>query len=198
MNPKADPLVDLLADSAADSALDQPLDRQRQRTRKAIISAFNELVREGRIENIKVPDVINRANVGRSTFYEHFSNVTDVYLTAFSRPLSILADCLAGKDNRQHLEALLQHLWDNRHQARSAFSGRGRDQLCKLLRELVEDRIRNGQADTPALNSLELVQLCEGTMGLVRAWLINDIRCTVGSVADAIKAGVGLCRQRIG
>ena len=49
-------------------------DRRVARTRGAIVDSFNHLVRERPYESIQVPDILDEAGVGRSTFYEHFRN----------------------------------------------------------------------------------------------------------------------------
>ncbi len=164
----------------------EPAGQRQTRSRKAIIEAFNSLVREHRLENIRVPDITARAKVARSTFYEHFANVTDVYLTAFSRPLSILADSLAGQDNQTELQWLLEHLWENRQQARSAFSGRGREQLSKLLLTLVNERASLAEDEDHSLRQLDRIALCEGTMGLIRAWLINEVSASLPQMTTTI------------
>ena len=187
---KTDINADLSGAAIRDPSVNQPMDRRRERTRSSIIQAFNELFRDSRLEDIKVPDVIRSANVGRSTFYEHFSNVEEVYLTAFSRPLSILADGLAGNGNRDDLEELLKHLWSNRHQARSAFNGRRRDRLNKMLLELVSERIMSHEREVRTQDFLETIKQCEGAMGLIRAWLVNDINCTLTDISAAITNSV--------
>ena len=47
-------------------------DRRSQRTRHLLSAAFVELLREKGYSAITVSDIIERANVGRSTFYSHF------------------------------------------------------------------------------------------------------------------------------
>lgn len=49
-------------------------DRRVQKTRKAIYEAFAYLVVEKGYEKLSVQDVIDRANVGRSTFYSHYES----------------------------------------------------------------------------------------------------------------------------
>ncbi|SRR5581483_2241691 len=72
-------------------------DRRAQRTRHQLGHALVELVKEKRFDDITVQEVIDRADVGRSTFYTHFRDKEDLF----------------QKDWEQFLDALAQHIeWD--------------------------------------------------------------------------------------
>ena len=57
-------------------------DRRITRTRNALIGAFNHLVLHRRQRHIRVADIVAQANVGRSTFYEHYSSADDILIAA--------------------------------------------------------------------------------------------------------------------
>jgi AcrR family transcriptional regulator len=60
-------------------------DRRVGRTRKALKEALTDLILERGYEGVTVQDVIDRADVGRSTFYAHFVDKDDLLM-------AILAD----------------------------------------------------------------------------------------------------------
>lgn len=59
------------------------LDRRIGRTRQVLQDALLALILEKGYDAITVQDVIDRANVGRSTFYSHFQDKEDLFLSAF-------------------------------------------------------------------------------------------------------------------
>ena len=67
------------------------LDRRVQRTRKLLQDALFALILEKGYEEVTVQDIIDRANVGRSTFYAHFLDKQQLFLSGFEQ----LRDSLA-------------------------------------------------------------------------------------------------------
>lgn len=91
------------------------MDRRQIKTRKAIFKAFQALLKRKRYDRITVGEIIEEADVGRSTFYAHFETkealleamCADLFYHIFENDPCPWA---GGKDNE--LEAKLSHtLW---------------------------------------------------------------------------------------
>lgn len=58
-------------------------DRRGTRTRRVLKDALVELILEKRYDSITVQNVIDRADVGRSTFYSHYRDKDDLFLSSW-------------------------------------------------------------------------------------------------------------------
>jgi AcrR family transcriptional regulator len=61
------------------------LDRRVQKTRKLLQEALIELVAEKGYESVSIREILDRANVGRSTFYAHFQDKDQLLHSIFAR-----------------------------------------------------------------------------------------------------------------
>lgn len=95
------------------------MDRRQKKTRDSIFKAFSRLLEKKRYEQITVQDIIDEANVGRSTFYAHFETKDMLLKTMCSDIFDHIFDsslyCGTGNDYEEHgigIEAKLAHiLW---------------------------------------------------------------------------------------
>lgn len=106
------------------------MDRRQQKTRKAIFDSLGRLLEEKRFENITVQEIIDEANIGRSTFYAHFETkdyllkemCTDIFRHVFNERLPQEADhnYSAGSPN---LELKLGHILYHLRESKSNLKG---------------------------------------------------------------------------
>ena len=54
------------------------MDRRQRKTRQAIYDAFESLLSEEHYSQVTVAQIIDRADIGRSTFYDHFETKDDL------------------------------------------------------------------------------------------------------------------------
>lgn len=66
-------------------------DRRVGKTRKLLQDALIELITEQGYKSISVQDILDRANVGRSTFYAHFQDKDDLLQSCFDTLNDLLA-----------------------------------------------------------------------------------------------------------
>jgi AcrR family transcriptional regulator len=59
------------------------IDRRVQKTRQILQKAIIELIVEKGFESIKVQDILDKANVGRSTFYAHYQDKGELLHSCF-------------------------------------------------------------------------------------------------------------------
>lgn len=62
----------------------QRKDRRVERTRRALFEALLELIVERGYDRTTVKDILDRADIGRATFYAHFYNKDDLLFGRFS------------------------------------------------------------------------------------------------------------------
>jgi AcrR family transcriptional regulator len=70
-------------------------DERTRRTRDRLGSAFVALIHEKPIEDVTVQDVLDRASVGRSTFYLHFRDKNDLLLSQLEIFLETMSTALS-------------------------------------------------------------------------------------------------------
>jgi AcrR family transcriptional regulator len=58
-------------------------DRRVERTQRLLREALFSLIQEKGFEALSVQEIIDRANVGRATFYAHFDNKEDLLVSGF-------------------------------------------------------------------------------------------------------------------
>jgi AcrR family transcriptional regulator len=77
-------------------------DERAQRTRDRLGGAFVALIHEKPIENVTVQDVLDRASVGRSTFYLHFRDKNDLLLSQLETFLELMSTVLSVRKEASH------------------------------------------------------------------------------------------------
>lgn len=165
-------------------------DRRVLRTRDALLKAFRELVFKQGYRATTIRQVVDRANVGRSTFYEHFSGKEDILRASMGQFFVKFADALIEEQPSPRLKSALDHLLSNRRLTDQIFTGParlilGRD-LARMIEERLEGTSRGRETKVPV--RLVAIHLAEAQLSLTEAWLRGKAHCSSSALADGIRA----------
>jgi AcrR family transcriptional regulator len=173
-------------------------DRRVQRTRGLLREALFSLIQEKGFEPLSVQNIIDRANVGRATFYAHFDNKEDLLLAGFDelrasfkqRQREVLS---RGRSVEERVFAFSREMFAHANGHRDLFRAMVAKQsgaviqqvLHKMLVDLIRDDMKAmaPRGDGDSISSEALVQfIAGGLFGLLMWWLDGKMRLPVQEV----------------
>ena len=167
---------------------DEQNDRRVERTRQALQGAFIALILERRYEDIRVADIVVRAGVGRSTFYEHFRGKEEVFERTFAGLLAILADAVCGR--RDRLPFVVSHFWDNRRLARTAFGPPLNAAVRRWLAAMIAERAPPGSGREVV--RMAAIQTAAAQISVLEAWLTGQLVASRVQMVDSLAGAAPL------
>jgi AcrR family transcriptional regulator len=163
-------------------------DRRALRTREALIHALLGLIENNHYDQITVEDIVQRANVGRSTFYAHYQSKDDLLLSGFEHQLDLLVQQIVFDADDQlkfDTSMLFQHARGHYEIFRTLIWGSSMELLVKdghaTLSRKIEDRLAF-LLSTRQSPSIPLPILASAVAGillvLLKWWLDNKMPYT--------------------
>ena len=121
-------------------------DRRSQRTRHLLGAALVELIREKDYSTITVSDIIERANVGRSTFYAHYQDKDDLFVREMDRVIEALSGHIPSQEEFPFFPSLglFQHVGEEYELYKALVWGPGINLLIRHMQESLGHRIEQG------------------------------------------------------
>jgi AcrR family transcriptional regulator len=168
------------------------LDRRTERTRQALVDAFVKLLFERGYEALSVADIIEAANVGRSTFYEHYAGKEELLRQTITRQFSTLARLVGGAVTVADLVRLLEHFLEHGKLSRTLINGPTRPLMVRCLAEMIAPRLadlprRPPGTPAPMLpEAMIATQLADGQIALIGQWL-GARACRTEALAEALQ-----------
>lgn len=126
------------------------MDRRQKKTRDAIFRAFGKLLEKKRYERITVQEIIDEADIGRSTFYSHFETkdellramCTDIFHHVFTEELPQESEETCSTSSKRlelKLGHILYHLRENKLNIKGLLSGQSGELFLSYFREYMKD-----------------------------------------------------------
>lgn len=176
------------------------MDRRQKKTRVAILAAFIKLLQNNRFSEITVQDIIDEADVGRSTFYAHFEGKDDLMAalcgSIFDR-LRLQDVDRTGEEQPDLKDALtiqFARLKENSHNVRILMKSENLGMFSIYFREYLMGMFEQYDLPVPRTVSMNyyrwyLAGAFQDTLGY---WLENGMFEAPGEIADMLMAVVGL------
>ena len=130
-------------------------DRRTRKTRTALQEALMSLMFEKKYDAIPIQEILDRANVGRSTFYTHFRDKDELLveslqgLQEFLRDAQMSSPVVSGKRYERVIGfslAMFEHVHDYKNIHRSLTGGAGwiivTQHMEKILVQLMKEEAR--------------------------------------------------------
>ena len=179
----------------------QTKDRRIQKTLNLLREALGSLIREKPYDEIVVQEILDRANVGRSTFYMHFRDKDELLVSGIHGMLGSLnapPDLPSpGKPYERIVRfslPIFEHIYQHRRTGPAMMGVRGRavvhDHLQKIVAEQIADDVkryvqsrRKGATKIP---QEVLAQYVASTFILVLNWWVESRNPLPPAEADAL------------
>jgi AcrR family transcriptional regulator len=164
----------------------QRQDRRSQRTQQALMDALIALLVVKNYDEISINDIVDRANVGRSTFYAHYQYKDDLLRNCFERALDILIQhvSFSGADQDLHLDTtpLFSHAKGHYELYRTLVWGSGfevltRDGHAALSAKFHEGftQFLSGKSELPVPLDILSYSVAGTLLILLKWWLDNKM-----------------------
>jgi AcrR family transcriptional regulator len=156
-------------------------DRRSQRTRHLVNAALLELLFERHYDTITIQDILNRAGIGRSTFYTHYFDKEDVLTSIAQQMLETFDQQFAHRNVEQGIIPaleLFQHVQQNYQYFHAMMRGNTGEVLWEAaqttLSKNIEQTLTNAYAEKrpPSVPWAVIAQYLAGSfLHLVKWWL---------------------------
>jgi AcrR family transcriptional regulator len=160
------------------------MDRRILRTRDTLGDALVELIREKPFEEITVQEILDRAGVGRSTFYTHYRDKDDLFLSDVEDFFEMASTALTRKGaSPQRLAPvaeLFSHIFDVREfYAALVASGKVNDVLALgrgFFARSIEERLRLAGVTMDSQSAAHAHALAGSLFALLDWWIDHGMK----------------------
>lgn len=163
-------------------------DRRSQRTRQLVTSAMMELMQEKRYDAITIQDLLDRAGIGRSTFYTHYFDKEDALESMVDQIFESLRAPLSQRDDGQHLVPsleLFRHVHQNYHVFFALERGHAGERMWEAGQAILSKTIEQvlvatcTERGSQALAHTAVAQYLAGAfLALLKWWLSAEMPAT--------------------
>lgn len=172
------------------------MDKRQEKTRDAIFKAFSILLERKNFNNITVQEIIDEANIGRSTFYAHFETKDELLKAMCTDIFShVISDDLTSEKTHDFsavnngLEAkithILYHLKDSKRDVVGILSCESGELFMRYFKEYLSEMFSKylNQIRSNAPDEFLLNHLVGSFAEAIKWWIKNKMKQTPEELA---------------
>ncbi|WP_025025937.1 TetR/AcrR family transcriptional regulator [Caldalkalibacillus mannanilyticus] len=173
------------------------IDRRKQYTRMVLKDSFIKLLQEIPLANITIKGVCEHADINRSTFYSHFTDLYDLLHQVEDDIIEDLNQALSTysysieEENYQMIEKVLEYLVENRESCETLFSEHGAPSFQRKVMMLAHthfNKLWTVESNTLPHNVEYLSQyIVNGSIHVIQIWLKNGSKESPKEMAELIQ-----------
>ncbi len=168
------------------------IDRRIQKTKKALTEALIQLILEKGYEKVTIQDIIDKANVGRSTFYIHYESKEQLLLDGHNN-LNVEMFSIEV-ENQLSFENLFTHIVQNHQLAKAMLGKKSGNMMTEFFKNNIALKIKKHfsiQFGKTKNEQKTLTYLSDATaaavISLVVSWIEDDMPFTTEDMSSKCK-----------
>lgn len=172
-------------------------DRRIEKTRKALKDALVYLIQDKSFESISIQEILDMANVGRSTFYIHYENKFELLhdcFQDFSKQLDANNKIAHSSDENNFLPVLFSFIDKNRMLAKAFLGKDGNAMLHHPIVDYIHSQVKASleklpSPKRPATIPVDLAVHCFTCelIGTLRWWLYTGTNSSADEISSYFK-----------
>src|SRR6266567_1862681 len=161
-------------------------DRRSQRTHRLLAGALVALLSENRYTDLTVQDILDRADIGRTTFYRHYWDKDDLLASEIERVLDVLSRQTTARTYNRLLPLpsfeLFLHLQEQHTLYRALVRGQAIDVVLNAVKTRLIEQIEQHwrQILVKPIDDLRVQVAAQSVVGtfvtLLQWWMENDMQ----------------------
>jgi len=154
-------------------------DQRIRRTCERLGSALVALIQERPIDDVTVQEVLDRASVGRSTFYLHYRDKDDLLLSQFEKFLETMSTALSIRKEESHrvvpVAELFAHIGSQKKLYRALADSGRLNEFFDLAQGYFARGIERRLRESKRLSNLRLSKLPQSELGARASALAGSV-----------------------
>lgn len=175
---------------------EKTIDRRVQRTKKLLWGSLVALIIRKGYDSVTIQDIIDEANIGRSTFYSHYENKEQLLFSGQPHLIEMLfqSDHVDGKID---FIAVFKHAKENKDVAKALFGKQGGHILLRHISEVMTHnlkeafyRIDPSKIDQAPMKRKFVIEATSAALvSLLSNWIEDDMQMSIEEI-DSISQNI--------